>query len=114
VNFDDYKFICFSNGIDPNIIESCRSFIDEHDYLFEQGRKTTDKKSSLGYAECTDIISQNDSIKAVKDIIFMATCDYDKAGRKITKLRTKQLIKNPNKGFLRIVLKSYYLHYHNL
>jgi len=104
MTFDDYKFICFANGIDPKLIEPCRSFIDKNEYVF--GRKFSgNPKDDLGYAELDDID---------KTSIMMSTIDYDSKGRSLEKLRTRQLIKNPGKHLPRLVLKSFYLYYYDL
>jgi len=117
MNFDDYKFICFSHNISPELIESCRSFIDKHDYLFtklDRDKGYTHPTSDLGYAELHDIDSKTKSIEAIKQAIFDSTLDFDKNGRSLIKVRTKQLIKNPGKHINRLVLKSFYLYYYDL
>lgn len=121
MDFDDFKVICFAHGIRQDILESCRPFINKHAYMFDRqfnkpaqlfGSRSA--SSDLGYAELGDIVTQKDSIIEIKNCIKMSTEDYDQLGRDITKLRTKQLIKDPGKHLPRIVLKSYYLHYYNL
>lgn len=115
MDFDDYKFICFGNNINPQVIEACRKFVViDHAYLFNHGRKSGDKTSSLGYAECADITEQKISLLEVKHVINSSIQDYDKLGRSLEKKNLKKLINNPHKGLLRTVLKSYYLHFYNL
>jgi hypothetical protein len=111
MTFDDYKFICFCNKINPNIIEACRDFVVNEERHFGRIGNVND---DLGFAELRDVTSKAASLKKVTDSIFMSTLDFDKLGRNITKIRTKQLIKKPNKSLMRYVLKSYYLHYHDL
>ena len=111
MTFDDYKFICFCHKIDTNVIEACREFAEKEAKWFGELGVADD---DLGFAELRDIVTKADSLKKVANNILMSTLDYDSLGRKMTKVRTKQLIKKPHKGLLRQVLKSYYLHYHNL
>jgi hypothetical protein len=110
-NFDDYKFICFTQGMNPEVIESCRKFVvTDHNYIW--GSKLRDNANSdLGYAELADITNFNDSLKLVKECIQDSITDYDSHGRDLSKIRLRQLIKDPHKGILRLVLKSYYLFY---
>jgi len=113
MTFDDYKFICFANGIDPKLIEPCRSFVDKNDYLF--GRKFKgNPNDDLGYAELDDIDTKQKSISEIKTSIMMSTMDYDSRGRSLEKVRTRQLIKDPGKHLPRLVLKSFYLYYYDL
>lgn len=113
MTFDDYKFICFTQNINPQIIESCRPFIDEHhdDFI-----PTNLEKSNwdLGYAELAKIDTKIKSIEAIKQAIAEATIDCDINGRSLQKMRTKQLIKNPSKRICRLVLKSFYLWFYDL
>jgi hypothetical protein len=117
MTFDDYKFICFSNKISPELIESCRPFINQHQYLFnklDRDENFTNAESDLGYAELEDINNKSQSIEVIKKAIFDSTLDFDKNGRSLIKVRTKQLIKDPGKHIRRLVLKSFYLYYYDL
>ena len=117
MDYDDYKFICFNHGINPELIESCRPFINKHTYLFNRNdfdQSYTNGISDLGYAELADINTKEQSIKEIKDCIYMSTLDFDKNGRNLIKVRTKQLIKKPNKHLCRLVLKSFYLYYYDI
>jgi len=110
-NFDDYKFICFTQGMNPELIENCREFvIDKHRYLWQTETREF-AEDDLGYAELTEIVNFNDSLKKIIDAIKMSTLDFDSRGRNISKMRMKQLIKKPGKHINRLVLKSYYLFY---
>ena len=113
MTFDDYKFICFTQKINPNIIESCRSFIDSH---YDDFDPTGIEQANwdLGYAELANIDSKSKSINAIKDAIFDSTIDINKNGHSLEKVRIKQLIKRPNKRLCRLVLKSFYLFYYDL
>jgi len=113
-NFDDYKFICFTQGINPEVVESCRKFVViDHNYIW--GSKLRDDASSdLGYAELADITNFNNSLKLVKECIQDSITDFDSRGKSLQKVRTRQLIKNPHKGILRLVLKSYFLFYFDI
>lgn len=113
-DFGDYKFICFTKGINPELIENCRKFvIDKHEYLWHNDSRTY-PGDDLGYAELADITNFEDSLKTIIDAIKMSTLDFDSRGRNISKMRMKQLIKNPGKHLNRLVLKSYFLFRHNL
>lgn len=117
MTFDDYKFICFSHGINPELIENCRPFIDKHHYQFDKKDRDLGfchASNDLGYAELKDIDNKAKSIDSIKDAIFMSTLDFDKNGRSLVKVRTKQLVKNPGKHMFRLVLKSFYLYYYDL
>jgi hypothetical protein len=116
--FDDYKFVCFTMGINTDVIESCRNFVEnEHNYEWKNmhGKRLQPTNSNdLGYFELRDITDLKQSLELIKDCIFFSAEDYDSLGRSLTKVRLRQLISNPNKHLLRLVLKSYYLFYFDL
>ena len=103
--WEDFKFICFSQGIDTDIIESCKDFVNEHN--LEQRLKHV--RSSLGYAELSDIDSVAKGLEEIKDNIFWASEEYDKLGRSRSKQKLKKLKKDPGKYIKRLVLKTYWL-----
>jgi hypothetical protein len=108
MNWEDFKFICFSQGIDQEAVEKCKDFVlEQNAYVFNTG--TRHPESDLGYAELRDITTPVQSIKELKDAIMMATIDYDALGRSLEKRKLKEFKKNPGKSFQRLVLKSYYL-----
>jgi hypothetical protein len=108
MDFDSFKLLCFTQGIDTDIIEATRPFINEHDLELDNDRPPM-PASTLGYAELADIITVEQGVSEIKHSIRMSTCDYDNLGRNISKLRTKQLINSPSKGLCRVVLKAFYL-----
>jgi hypothetical protein len=110
MDYDTFKVVCFTNDIDPEIIESCREFVTgrEHKHIFERP-KLDRANSDLGYAELADIDTKQKGIDSIKTSIWMSTTDYDSKGRSLEKKRTKQLIANPNKHLKRLVLKTYFL-----
>ena len=108
MDFDSYKHICFTHGIHPEIIEACRDFVNEHD--LELDSATRWNKSSLGYAELSDIETCEQSIKELINAIEMSTLDYDAHGRSKQKMLMRKFKKDPGKHFRRLVLKSFYLH----
>lgn len=112
MQFGDFKLVCFTQGINPQLIDACEKFVLEHDYMLDPTKKTAQNRNSkndLGYAELQDITTIAEGFFAMKDCIYMQTCDYDKNGRSLEKMRMKQMIKNPSKSFKRIVLKTFYL-----
>lgn len=113
MTFDDYKFICFCHKIDPEIIETCREFVEKEQRWFDY-KDTGNADTTLGFHELGEITTKEESIKVIQESIYMSTLDFDARGRNITNLRIKQLKKTGNKHLNRKVLKSYYLHYFDL
>jgi hypothetical protein len=108
MNWEEFKFICFSQNISQEAVDACRDFVlKENAHVFNRG--TRHPESDLGYAELADITTPVQSIKELKDAIMMATVDYDARGRSLEKRNLKRFIKDPGKSFKRLVLKSYYL-----
>jgi len=108
MNWEDFKFICFSQGIPTEAVEACKDFVfKENGYVLERG--TRHPESDLGYAELAEITSPSQSIKELVDTFNMSINDYDQKGRSLTKIRTRQFKQDPGKYFRRAVLKSYYL-----
>lgn len=108
MKYDEFKTVCFTNGIHPEIIEACRDFVNQHE--LELNGATKWNKSSLGYAELADIETTEQSIKEMIDAIHMSTLDYDALGRSKQKMLMRKFKKDPGKHFRRLVLKSFYLH----
>ena len=108
MTFDDYKHICFTHGIHPEIIEACREFVVKHE--MELNGATKYNRTSLGYAELTDIETPSQSIKEMQDAIHWAITDYDALGRSKQKLLMRKFKQDPGKHFRRLTLKSFYLH----
>jgi len=108
--WDDFKFLCFSQDIDQEIIEACKQFVANDYHIANNWSKDTHIVSAdLGYSECSDICSVENGLKEIKEIILMSTLDYDARGRSKQKILKKRLIKNPSKGLKRVVLKTYWL-----
>jgi len=108
MDYDSFKTVCFTNDIEPALIESCREFVVKHKEVFSR-RKLDNAGSSLGYAELMDIDTKAKGIAEIKEAIWMATFDFDSKGRSLEKKRMKQLIADPGKHLQRIVLKTYFL-----
>jgi hypothetical protein len=110
MDYDSFKVVCFTNDIDPELIEACREFVTgrQHTHIFERPRLDR-ANSDLGYAELADINSTAKGIKEIKEAIWMATTDYDSKGRSLEKKLMKKLIVDPGKHMKRIVLKTYFL-----
>jgi hypothetical protein len=103
---------CFTQGINPEIIRACKTKVMQDDYVFtkwgnKEGRILP--TATLGYAELRDIDTVEKGIKQIKESIRMSIDDYDTMGRSKEKVLVKRLIKNPHKGLIRCVLKTYYL-----
>jgi hypothetical protein len=108
----DFKLVCFSQGIDPRLIDACVPFLEKHKEMFDPNNKVYRSRNvndDLGYAELADITSLEKGLFKLKDSIFMQTCDYDSRGRSLEKTRMKQMIKDPGKYFNRVVLKTFYI-----
>ena len=112
MQIDDFKLVCFSQGIDPRLIDSCAPFLYKHKSIFDPNNKVYGKRNvsdDLGYAELSDITTLEKGLYELKDSIFMQTCDYDSRGRSLEKTRMKQMIKDPGKYFNRVVLKTFFI-----
>ena len=107
MTYDGFVLYCFTQGINQDVIKACRTAVMADDYVLDRVNKHP--QSSLGYAELSDIDTIEKAIKEIKETIWMSVCDYDARGRSLEKVRLRQLIKNPNKGLTRRVLKAYYL-----
>ena len=108
----DFKLVCFSQGIDPRLIDACVPFLQKHKSMFEKNSKVYrnwNVNDDLGYAELSDITTLEKGLYELKDSIFMQTCDYDSIGRNLQKTRMKQMIKDPGKYFNRVVLKTFFI-----
>jgi len=103
--WEDFKFICFSQEIDTEVIEACKDFVHEHNL----DSKYRSVKDDLGYAELRDIDSVAKGLEEIKDTIFYALEVYDKIGKSRAKQQLKKLKKDPGKYIKRIVLKTYWL-----
>jgi hypothetical protein len=116
MTFDDYKFICSCNNINTDVIEACRAFVEQEAKSFgETGVANDDLGFTDGWSVLDIVVSKKGSLRLIAESIYMSTGDeYDALGRDMTKKRVKQLIKNLGKTLPRNVLKSYYLHYHDL
>ena len=107
MDYQSFTTICFAQGIDPQIIQACRAAVMADDYVLD-GREIY-PAASLGYSELSDIQTPEQAIAAIRNSIEMSTCDYDKLGRSLRRLRTQQVIRQPSRGLIRLVLKAYYL-----
>jgi len=108
----DFKLVCFSQGIDPRLIDACLPFLQKHKSMFDTNNKIYSKRpitDDLGYAELANITTLEKGLFELKDSIFMQTCDYDSRGRSLQKTRMKQMIKDPGKYFNRVVLKTFFI-----
>ena len=110
MNWNNFKLVCFNEGIDLEVIEACRDFVEQHDVLFRRS-KTNPKwaQSDLGYSELADITTVMQGLKDIKEHITGATCDYDALGRSKERILLKKLRKDPGKGIKRSVLKTVWL-----
>ena len=105
MNWEEFKFVCFSQGIDQDAVETCKDFVfKENGYVFNRG--TRHPESDLGYAELRDITSPIQSIKELKECQMYAT--MGETTRQTNNLK-KKFKKDPGKNFHRVVLKAYYL-----
>jgi hypothetical protein len=109
--WEEFKFVCFSQNIDQEVIESCRQFVAS-DYHIENNwyKDTHIVSADLGYSECSDIHTVEQGLNQIKETILMSTNYYDILGRSKEKILLKKLKKNPHKGLKRIVLKTYWLY----
>lgn len=108
----DFKVICFTQGINPKLIDACEPFLQKHKKMFDPDNKVYRNRNvndDLGYAELADITTLEKGFYELKDSIYMQTCDYDSLGRSLEKIRMKQMIKDPGKHFNRILLKTFYI-----
>lgn len=111
MDYGDFKVLCVLNGVEPDIVDAVRSFVkNEINHLPSRWNNSERfERSDLGFAELSDITTLEAGLKEIKDSIFYSTVDFDKMGRNITKMRMRQLIKDPGKHISRVILKTYYL-----
>lgn len=115
MDYNGFKFICqIKEGIPGDILDACYPFVMQEMGWHRGTDRTRSAYNSLGFSELTDITDRAKSIQRIKININDSITDYDSLGRSIRKVRYRQLIRKPNKWLQRLVLKSYYLHYHNL
>ena len=118
MDYNGFKFICnIKEGIPSDILDACKPYVmsEMREWNMESPLKITKTaKFDFGFNELQDITDKDKSIKRIKASIIQSILDADKLGRSMNKVRYKQLLKKPNKGLMRIVLKSYYLHTMNL
>lgn len=108
--WEDFKFLCFSQEIDLDVIEACRDFVASDYHIENNWSKDTHIVSDdLGYSELEDIQTVSQGLEEIKQNILMSTCDYDRLGRSKQKTLLKKLRKNPHRGLKRQVLKTYWL-----
>lgn len=111
MTFDDFKFVCFTQGIDPAFIEPYREFVRENFGEYESliNRPTND----MGYAELAEITNSKQAMEILKDFIenYSAYAE-DSLGRSMVKRRIAELKRKPNKAIGRRVLKALYLLHH--
>lgn len=110
MTFDNYILKLQLLSIPIECIEVCKDFV-----IKEMGyNRTGTANNDLGYAELKDITSKAQSIQAIVNLIHMGSCNYDSAGRDISKKEYKDMCANPSNAIKRHVLKSYYLHHLNI
>ncbi len=118
MDYNGFKFICnVKEGIPGDILDAAYPFVmkEMRDWNMDSPVKITKTaKFDFGFSELEDITDRAKSIKRIKANIIESTTDYDRLGRSKRKVRYRQLLKNPHKSLLRIILKSYYLHSMNL
>jgi hypothetical protein len=115
MDYNGFKFICqIKEGIPGDILDACYPFVMQEMGWHKGTDRTRTAHNGLGFSELDDITDRAKSIKRIKININDSITDYDSQGRSMRKVRYRQLVRNPNKGLQRLVLKSYYLHYHNL
>ena len=111
MDFGSFAVLCFSRGINPEIILACEKFVRKEAQDFPYSWELYDRPSShdFGYAELRDVNSIDIALELIKQDIDMSTDDYDRLARSMRSVRTRQVIKNPHKSLLRLVLKAFYL-----
>lgn len=115
MDYNGFKFICqIKEGIPGDILDACYPFVNSEMAWLRNKGPTRTAHHDLGYSELGDITDRAKSIQRIKININDSITDYDSLGRSIRKVRYRQLVRKPNKWLQRLVLKSYYLHYHNL
>jgi hypothetical protein len=115
MDYNGFKFICqIKEGIPGDILDACYPFVMQEMGWHKGTGQTRSPHNDLGFSEIGDITDRAKSIQRIKISINSSIEDYDTLGRSMRKVRYRQLVRKPNKGIQRLVLKSYYLHYHNL
>ena len=111
MNFKDYIFILKLKGVPTEAVKACEPFVNKQ---MSYGKITANPKYDLGFAELGIITDKEQSIGEIVNAIWSSCFDCDALGRDTSKKAYKQMCANPHKHFARVVLKSYYLHYHNI
>ena len=115
MDYNGFKFICnVKEGIPNDILDACKPFVMQEMGWHKGTDRTRTAHTDLGFSGLEDITDRAKSIKRIKACINESITDYDSLGRSMRKVRYRQLVNKPGKGLQRLVLKSYYLHYHNL
>ena len=115
MDYNGFKFICqIKEGIPGDILDACYPFVMQEMDWHRGTDRTRTAHNCLGFSELMDITDRAKSIQRIKININDSIIDYDSLGRSMRKVRYRQLVRKPNKCLQRLVLKSYYLHYHNL
>ncbi len=115
MDYSGFKFICLAKeGIPGDILDACYPFVNSEMAWLKNKGPTRTAHHDLGFSELGDITDRPKSIRRIKGCINASIIDCDTLGRSLHKTRYRQLVKKPHRGLQRLVLKSYYLHYHNL
>ena len=111
MTFKDYLFILKLKGVPTECVKACESFVNKE---MSYGKRTAFVTNDMGFAELRDITGKEQSIGEIVNTIWGSCFDVDSQGRDASKKAYKQLCLKSNKYMGRVVLKSYYLHYHNI
>lgn len=111
MDYGSFALLCFSRGINPQIILACEDFVRKDAQHFPYMWELSNRPPSydFGCAELRDVLTIGSALELIKENIDMSTDDYDRLSRSLRTIRTKQLIAKPHKSLLRLVLKAFYL-----
>ena len=112
MDYQTFKDICKrTENIDSDILDACEPYVMEN-MVWNSSIRGADR--DFGKYEFSMITDQAKSRKRIKANLFQCTFEFDSKGRSMKKKLYAKLVRNPNKYIKHLVLKSYYLHYHNL
>lgn len=107
MNYQSFVFLCWTQGIDPAVIQSHRDLV--HYILIGLNSPKRSPEATLGYAELANITTIEQGFREIIKIIKYHTLDFDVWGRSLEKKNIQRLIRKPNKHIARIISKTFYL-----
>jgi len=109
MDWNGFKIVCFTRGMNMDLIDAYRDPI-AREFNWTLNRDAVTPHHTMGYAELQDINTIQKGFEYVDDIIKMSTDTWDSLGRNQSKRAIKNLIRKTNKALRNALAKTYYLH----